>query len=34
LTLSVVDVKYSAAVVCAVATIAGIQEGVREKLKG
>jgi len=34
LTLSVVDVKYSAAVVCTVATIAGIQEGVREKLKG
>lgn len=34
LTLSVIDVKYSAAVVCAVATIAGIQEGVREKLKG
>lgn len=34
LTLSVIDVKYSAAVVCTVATIAGIQEGVREKLKG
>lgn len=34
LTLSVIDVKYSEAVVCTVATIAGIQEGVREKLKG
>jgi CDP-diacylglycerol--glycerol-3-phosphate 3-phosphatidyltransferase len=33
LTLFVVDVKYSAAVVCMVATIAGIQEGVRVKLK-
>jgi CDP-diacylglycerol--glycerol-3-phosphate 3-phosphatidyltransferase len=33
LTLSVVDVKYNAAVVCAVATVAGIQEGVRVKLK-
>ncbi len=33
LTLSVVDVKYSAVVVCAVAAIAGIQEGVRVKLK-
>ena len=33
LTLSVVDVKYSAAVVCTVATIAGIQEGVRVKMK-
>lgn len=32
LTLSVVDVKYSAAVVCAVATVAGIQEGVRVKM--
>ena len=31
LTLSVIDVKYSAAVVCAVATVAGIQEGVRVK---
>ena len=34
LTLSVVDVKYSAAVVCALATIAGIQEGAQVKLKG
>ena len=31
LTLSVIDVKYSAAVVCAVATVAGIQEGIRVK---
>ena len=31
LTLSVINVKYSAAVVCAVATVAGIQEGVRVK---
>ena len=29
LTLSVIDVKYSTVVVCAVATVAGIQEGVR-----
>jgi len=34
LTLFVIDVNYSAMVVCAVATIAGIQEGVREKSKG
>ena len=33
LTLSVIDVRYSAAVVCAVATVAGIQEGVRGKMK-
>ena len=33
LTLFVIDVKYSAAVVCTVATIAGIQEGVRVKMK-
>ncbi|MBP5497073.1 MAG: CDP-alcohol phosphatidyltransferase family protein [Bacteroidales bacterium] len=33
LTLSVIDVKYSAAVVCAVAMIAGIQEGIRGKMK-
>jgi CDP-diacylglycerol--glycerol-3-phosphate 3-phosphatidyltransferase len=32
LTLFVVDVKYSAAVVCAVATVAGIQEGLRVKM--
>ena len=31
LTLSFIDVKYSAAVVCVVATVAGIQEGVRVK---
>ena len=33
LTLFVIDVKYSVAVVCAVATIAGIQEGVQVKMK-
>ena len=33
LTLSVIDVKYSAAMVCAVATVAGIQEGVRGNMK-
>ena len=33
LTLSVIDVKYSAAVVCAVATVAGIQEGVWVKMQ-
>ena len=33
LTLSFVDVKYSAAIVCAVATVAGIQEGSRVKMK-
>lgn len=32
LTLSVIDVKYGAAVVCAVAMIAGIQEGIRVKM--
>jgi CDP-diacylglycerol--glycerol-3-phosphate 3-phosphatidyltransferase len=32
LTLFVIDVKYSAAVVCAVATVAGIQEGLRVKM--
>lgn len=32
LTLSVIDVKYSAAVVCAVAAMAAIQEGVRGKM--
>ena len=31
LTLSFIEVKFSAAVVCAVATVAGIQEGVRGK---
>ena len=31
LTLSVIDVKYSAAVVCAVATVAAVREGVRGK---
>ena len=31
LTLSFINVKYSAAAVCAVATVAGIQEGVRVK---
>ena len=31
LTLSFIDVNYCAAVVCAVATVAGIQEGVRVK---
>lgn len=30
LTLSFVEVKYSAAVVCAVATVAAIQEGYKE----
>ena len=29
LTLSVIDVKYSAAVVCAVATVAAVREGIR-----
>ena len=33
LTLSVIDVKYSTAVVCAVATVAGIQEGVWVKMQ-
>ena len=32
LTFSVIDVKYSAAVVCVVATVAGIQEGIRVKM--
>ena len=33
LTLSVIDMKYSAAAVCAVATVAAVKEGTRRKEK-